>query len=403
MATVVVTQHFAPDDTSTSSYLTTVAHEIARDDDVVVISGTPGSASPGGPQQPRVVEVANWQPPKGALVRRSLAMLGFVAGVFFKVLWRANRTTPVIVVTTPFMLPYAAILAAWLRRAPSALMVYDFYPEALITSGLAREGSLPVRFIRLLNEWIFRVLDVIVIVCRDMEKPILRYRAPTAGKIQYISHWATLPPGERAIDPSSRYRAGLGDRFVVGLSGNLGFTHDPETVFAAARMLADDDRISFLLSGWGVGWDRLKRMQQDAQLPNVRLAERVPAEELDDFLAAADAWIIPYRKGMSGISVPSRLFNLLAIGRPIFVLSEPEAEHALILSENDVGWVVPPEDPAALAEAFRAAASDRAATAAKGRRAVGVIGGSFTNEAGGRAYRALAKRLRDRARAAQPS
>lgn len=397
MTTIVVTQHYAPDDTSTSSYLTTVAEQIARDDDVIVISGTPGSATPGGPQRPRVIEVANWTPPKGALVRRSLAMLGFITGVFFKVLWHASRKIPVIVVTTPFMLPYAAILAAWLRRAPSALMIYDLYPDALITSGLAGEGSIPVRFIRLLNEWAFRVLDVIVIVCRDMEKPVLQYSAPTAGKIRYISHWATLPPGERGIDPANRYRAGLFDKFVIGLSGNLGFTHDPETVFSAARALAGDERICFLLSGWGVGWDRLKRMQQDEKLPNVRIVERVPAAQLDDFLASADAWIIPYRKGMSGISVPSRLFNLLAIGRPILVLSEPEAEHALILSENEVGWVVPPEDPAALANVIRAAAGDRAAVAAMGKRAVGVIGGSFTNEAGGRAYRALAQQLRDRA------
>ena len=89
------------------------------------------------------------------------------------------------------------------------------------------------------------------------------------------------------------------------------------------KILTNEPNVLFLLSGWGVGWERLKRLQQEAKLPNVRIIERVPEEHLDDFLAAADVWIIPYRKQMAGISAPSRLYNLLAIGRPIIALASP--------------------------------------------------------------------------------
>jgi glycosyltransferase involved in cell wall biosynthesis len=218
--------------------------------------------------------------------------------------------------------------------------------------------------------------------------------APTAGKLVYIPNWATLPAGARPVDPANRFRGPFGPRFVVGLSGNLGFTHDPETIFAAARELAGESGIGFLLSGWGVGWRRLKRLQEDARLPNVHLIDRVASEDIEEFLASADCWLIPNRKGMVGISVPSRLYNFLAIGRPVIMLSESDAEHARILSEHDAGWVVPPQDPVALVETIRRAAADPAAAALKGHRAVGILGERFTREAAGRAYRALAGRLR---------
>ena len=72
-------------------------------------------------------------------------------------------------------------------------------------------------------------------------------------------------------------------------------------------------------------------------------------------LAAADVWIIPYRKNVAGVSVPSRFYNLLAIGRPVILVSEPDAEAALTVTEHDVGWVVAPGDAGELARAVRSA------------------------------------------------
>jgi colanic acid biosynthesis glycosyl transferase WcaI len=394
VTTLLATQHYAPDDTSTAAYLTAIAEEMAKDDDVIVLSGTRGSAAAGGPGKPHVIELPSWTPPKGALLRRAIAMLWFATAVFTSVLRRSTRATLVVVVTTPFVVPFAAILASRIRRARSVLIVYDVYPEVLIAARLAVESSYSVRLISRLNAWMFGALTAIVIISRDMQRHFTRYPASTAGKLVYIPNWATLPARARPVDPANRFRGPFGPRFVVGLSGNLGFTHDPETVFAAARELAGEAGIGFLLSGWGVGWERLKRLQEDARLPNVHLIDRVASEDIEEFLASADCWLIPNRKGMVGISVPSRLYNFLAIGRPVIMLSEADAEHAHILSEHDAGWVVPPQDPVALVEAIRRAAADPAATALKGHRAVGIIGERFTREAVGRAYRALARRLR---------
>jgi glycosyltransferase involved in cell wall biosynthesis len=179
----------------------------------------------------------------------------------------------------------------------------------------------------------------------------------TRGKIRFIPNWATLAPAVRPIQPDNPYRRAHSAPFVVGLSGNLGFTHDPVIVFEAARLLRDDRDIHFLLSGWGVGFERLKQMQSEAKLANVTLVDRVEDGDLEAFLSAANVWLIPYRKNVAGVSVPSRFYNLLAVGRPVVLVSEPEAEAALTVTENSLGWVVTPDRSDELAKALRAAAS----------------------------------------------
>jgi len=159
--------------------------------------------------------------------------------------------------------------------------------------------------------------------------------------------------------PGNIYRNRCDGSFVVGLSGNLGFTHDPDVVFDAAQLLQNDASIHFLLSGWGMGFERLKARQAEANLTNLTLIDRVPEEQLEEFLSAADIWIIPYRKNVAGVSVPSRFYNLLAIGRPVLIVSEPDAEAALTISENRLGWVVAPGDACALAKTIRFASSDK--------------------------------------------
>jgi colanic acid biosynthesis glycosyl transferase WcaI len=188
-----------------------------------------------------------------------------------------------------------------------------------------------------LNALMFRALDAVVIIDRDTKKLLLRYRGMTRDKIRFIPNWATLARGFRAIDPHNPYRRPLSARFVVGLSGNLGFTHDPVIVFEAARLLRESGGIHFLLSGWGVGFDQLREMQSEARLPNVTSVDRVEDEKLEVFLSAADIWIIPYRRNVAGVSVPSGFYNLLAIGRPVILVSEPDAEAALAVIEHDVG------------------------------------------------------------------
>ena len=364
---VIVSQHYAPDPSTTATYLTAIAEGLKHDCEVLVISGTAHSASPA---QPRVVEISGWTPKKNALVRRAIAMAWFSVRMFFATLRHVTKHDVVLCVTTPFTLPYSVTLATRLRKASAILLIYDLYPEALIMAGLAKPRSLVARTIRFANGIMFGALDAIITIGRDVEALLLNYKSVESGKIRFIPNWALLPIGYRPIDSDNSFRRAFTDKLVIGLSGNLGFTHSASTVYEAARLLEDNKNIHFLLSGWGSGWGQLMELHAGAPLDNVTLIDRVPESELGEFLSAADVWIIPYRRNVAGVSVPSRIYNLLAVGRPVIVTAETNSEAALMLKENDIGWVARPEDPHDLAAAIRSAAANREETLAKGQRAV---------------------------------
>lgn len=353
---VVVSQHYPPDPSTTAAIMAAISDRVAQEAAVLVLSGTPASATSASAGRPEVVEVGNWMPGKGALVRRAMAELLFTLRMFITLLVELRRGDVTLTVPAPFMLPYAFAVAAKLKGAKSVLIMHDLYPDVLVLAGLLKPGSMLAKAMHALNVLMFRTLDAVVIIGRDTERLLLRYRGMTADRIRFIPNWATLVPGVRPVAADNPYRRPLAARFVVGLSGNLGFTHDPVNVFEAARLLRDNADIHFLLSGWGVGFDQLRELQSGAGLPNVTMVDRVEDDQLETFLSAADVWIIPYRKNVAGVSVPSRFYNLLAIGRPVILVSEPSAEAALIVAEHDIGWVVPPEDPAELAKAVSTAA-----------------------------------------------
>jgi glycosyltransferase involved in cell wall biosynthesis len=394
---LLVTQHYAPFPSTTSGYMTDIAKALAEKSRVVVISSSPHSASksPPTPGEPEVIEIRSWWPEKSALFSRLFAAVLFSVQVFVAVMKHARREDVLLCVTTPFTLPYTVALAARLRKAASAVIIYDLYPDTLIMAGFLGASSILTKWLRSANEVMFRWLDAIVIIGRDMSSKLLAYPRMTAAKLSLIPNWSTLPVHYRELNPENPYRKRCGGRFVVAMSGNAGFTHDPESVFEAARILQNNKDIKFLLSGEGVGWTKLNDMQAASPLPNVTLIERVPESELESFLSAGDIWIVPYRKNNTGVSVPSRIYNLLAIGRPIIICSEPDAEAAILMREENIGWVTAPEDPKAIAQVVSLAASASAHTNEMGHRAA-VVASRFTRQIALNAYRDLMDRLLER-------
>ncbi len=366
---LVASQFYPPDASTTAAYIAAIAEAFAVDNPVLVLSGSANSATERRDGKPEVVEIRSWTPQKDALIRRAIAISLLALKMFFATLKRARRNDIVFCVTTPFTVPYAVVLAAKLRGAATALLIYDLYPEALEKTGLIKPTSVTARLIRIANTRLFRALDAIITIGRDVAPLLLAYKEVTAARINLIPNWTLLPVGYHEPVSTNPLRNGHSSQLVVGLSGNLGFTHSPRTVFAAARLLQSNASIHFLLSGWGIGWKELGDLQAAEKLDNVTIMEPVPQGQLADFLSAADIWVIPYLRNIAGVSIPSRLYNHLAVGRAVIVAAEPHSEAALVVNEEKIGWVVPPENPQALADAILLAATDREATAQMGRRA----------------------------------
>ena len=198
---VIVSQHYAPDPSTTADIMTTIATHLAKAMEVLVLSGTSGSRTYPlrNADQPVVIEIRNSMPEKTALRKRALFEIVFATRTFIALLTKLRRGDVVLTVTAPFMLPYAVTAAARLRRARTILILHDLYPDVLVMAGLLRPTSIVTKAIRAANALMFRALNIVVTIGRDMEHLLMRYKGMTCDKVVFIPNWATLTPGVRPI------------------------------------------------------------------------------------------------------------------------------------------------------------------------------------------------------------
>jgi glycosyltransferase involved in cell wall biosynthesis len=163
---------------------------------------------------------------------------------------------------------------------------------------------------------------------------------------------------------------GLGtNRFVVQYAGNMGRTHGIEVLLDAAVLLKEEAEYQFLFIGSGAKKSWLEEQVARHDLRNVTILPNRPRSDQNNFLNACDVAIISFLSGMAGVSVPSRMYNVMAAGKPIIAVCDSESELALVVREEDIGWVVPPGDAQAIAGVIRAAHSDRRRLTEMGERA----------------------------------
>jgi glycosyltransferase involved in cell wall biosynthesis len=167
---------------------------------------------------------------------------------------------------------------------------------------------------------------------------------------------------------------GLAGHFVVMHSGNVGHAQNLDALVRAATFLRDLDDLAIAIVGTGARHDSLVELAGLLEVEDtVRFWPYQPRELLSQSLSSADVHVVGLARGLSGYVVPSRLYGILAVGRPVIVAADPESETAQLVEEVGCGVVVPPGRPELLAEAIREAHAgglDLAAMGALGREYV---------------------------------
>jgi len=186
----------------------------------------------------------------------------------------------------------------------------------------------------------------VIAIGRDSQRLIENKARGTGVKAELIPLWAdveTIEPEPRDQNALLRDR-GIEDKFVLLYSGNMGPTHDVETIFRCAEMIRDKSDVHFLFAGSGAKRKWLDRAQAEKSLPNVTLLDRQPRERLNTLLNACDLALISVVDGMLGVSVPSRITNIMASGKPVLAMTDSGSEIARIIDEEQIGRHVLPEN-----------------------------------------------------------
>jgi glycosyltransferase involved in cell wall biosynthesis len=224
---------------------------------------------------------------------------------------------------------------------------------------------------------------------------LIHSKVPDHGRIIHIPNWADLglvKPLPRS-ENNLLNELGLAGKFVVQYSGNIGRTHGIEYLVQCAEQMSDETQLHFLFIGFGGGKAWLKRAVEDRGLKNVSVLDYRTRSELSFSLNACDIAIISLAKGMAGVSVPSRMYNVMAAGKPIIAVTDTSSELALAIRDEDVGWVVEPGNMAALKAAIFDAQGDLDRLNQMGLRARRAAETKYTFEQANASYISLVSSL----------
>ncbi len=264
----------------------------------------------------------------------------------------------VVSLTDPPILGLAALSAARRAGARFVFLCEDIFPE--VASLLEDFHNETVnRTLDRINRRLIREADAIVALGDRMKRRLVEEKGARAERVHVIHNWAdcaAITPGPK--DNAFARSHGFEDKFVLMHSGNVGLSQNLDLLIDAADRLRSRERLVIAIVGDGARRGALQAMASARGLTNVRFLPYQPKELLHESFAAADAFVVSLKPGLEGYIVPSKLYGILAAGRPFVAAVDPSCEAATIATEHACGIVAPPGDSAALASAIAALCDD---------------------------------------------
>jgi colanic acid biosynthesis glycosyl transferase WcaI len=370
---IVLCPHFEPDMAPTGVVMTRIVHELAaRGHELHVVTSLPWyrkhQVETGWAGALWRIEKTTWgsisrvQPfagqTKSNLVRRAVGFILFSYFVGLRALfaggfWR--RADGVLAMSPPLTLGLIGWHTKLFRGGKLVFNIQDVFPDAAVET-----GAISNQRVIAAASWLERVSyqrsNSVVLLSDDLANNVQRKLDQKFHKrIRVIPNFVDT----QAIVPMSRltnYRRELGvdESLVVMYAGNVGFSQSLELMVEAARVLPN---VVFVINGEG---SARKSLEAKAHaLSNVKFGDYQDASRLSEVLATGDLHVVPLRRGLGSVSVPSKTYSILAAGRPICAAIDLETEVPRILAAANAGVCVEPDNEAAFVSAIAAMISDR--------------------------------------------
>jgi len=354
--------YYPPDTSATAKMAETVVSVLAKNNQVTILCGRP-SYDPTerrawrlyrteGAAALRTVRVGSTDFPRLQMKRRVLNYLTYAALAIPRALF--TPCDAVLAMTDP---PFQGIIGAFvalLKRRPYFYNIRDLYPDMAVGGSIVAPGVLAHLWEKL-HRWALRRAYRVIVLGEDMRDRIMA-KGVLPERIAIIRDGAEMPGGDDPrLDPDV-IREIRGDfKFVLLHAGNLGFYGAWPTLIAGARELAGDG-IGFVFVGDGAQRAGVESLAAGAG--NVRFLPFFPASKIPSVLAAADAHLVTVKRGLEGVVVPSKMYSILAAGKPIVAVAPPETDAVVLGERMGFGIGVDPDHPGEVVQVVRRLAYD---------------------------------------------
>jgi putative colanic acid biosynthesis glycosyltransferase WcaI len=352
---LVLNQYYWPGIEATAQLLAQLCEEPATDYDVTVVTGhlrghdLPAEETRNGV---RILRVRSTTYDRSELHHRA-ANYGSYLGDTVLTALRGARPDLVLCMTDPPIIGDVALVVARRFGAPLLVISQDVFPEIAERVERLRQPLLLGALRRLVALYLKRA-DRVVAIGETMKERLEEKGAP-AERVTVIPNWvdtAEITPQARR-NPWSAER-GLDDAFVVMHSGNIGHAQDLDTLVRAATFLRDLESLRIVVIGFGARHGEVTRLARRLEVTGaVRFLGYQERGVLPFSLASGDLHYVGLARGLSGFVVPSRVYGILAAGRPVLVSADADSETARLVEEVGCGVVVRPGRPELVAGVIR--------------------------------------------------
>ncbi len=323
------------------------------------------------------VEKTNWgsitrvQPfagkTKSNLLRRAVGFILFsylvgLRALFAGKVWR--RVDGVLAMSPPLTLGLIGWHTKLFRGGKLVFNIQDIFPDAAIETGAITNKKI-ISFASWLERTSYKCSDSVVLLSDDLANNVQsKLEQKFHKRVKVIPNFVDT----QAITSMSRmtkYRTELriDDALVVMYAGNVGFSQSLEMLVSAARELP---QLIFVINGEGAARESLKKSAHG--LSNVRFGDYQDVSRLSEVLATGDIHVVPLKRGLGSVSVPSKTYSILASGRPVLAAVDLDTEVPRILAAADAGVCVEPDNSAAFISALRAMTLDPKTLSEMGER-----------------------------------
>jgi len=369
---VVVCPHFTPDVAPTGEVMASIVDQLAaRGHRIHVVTSLPWyqhhAIEPGWAGPPvrhedvpwgRITRVHPFPTDKRNIPARAVAFGGFTLLAVLTGALTRSRPDAVLAMSPPLTLGAAGWAVARTHRVPFVFNIQDVFPDVAVELGAITNRSV-IAAASTLERSTYLHADAVTVLSDDLRDnvatKIAGHRRRGAGhpsKVRVIPNFIDtdwIRPAGKEND--YRRELGLIGKRVVMYAGNVGLSQSLDLLLTAAAHLADELDVVCVINGGGSARPGLE--QRAAGLANVRFVDMQPKSRLPEVLAAADVHVVPLRAGLARSSVPSKLYSILAAGRPLVASVDAGTEVAATVEHAGAGLAVPPDDPQAFTRAVR--------------------------------------------------
>ncbi|WP_368895323.1 glycosyltransferase family 4 protein [Priestia megaterium] len=356
---VFVINYFYPDFASTGQLLTELCLDLQNDFDITVIAAQPGYAGE-NIKKNKLFEENKLENIKVIRIRlpkvdktSKMSRIKYIFSYFILAniaLLKEKHSDGIYTISQPPILGgLIGTIGKFLKNAKHIYNIQDFNPEQAAAVNYTNK-QVVFKLAKTIDKINCSYSDCIVVVGNDMSETLKnRFNHKNVPNHVVINNWTN----EDEIVPLSKqdshvqrflFEQNLDNKFIIMYSGNIGLYYDLENIIKVTKYFKDYDDLAFVFIGEGAVKKEMQSYIYSNGIANVHFLPYQSKEFIKYSLNAADVHLVVNQKGIKGVSVPSKIYGVMAAGKPVLGVLEQGSEAQVLVEKSGCGVIVEPND-----------------------------------------------------------